>query len=55
MGFAQGRRVELNNHGSPNRIAERQNATANQTIKAAIVAAQEGIINLVSKRHTVQL
>jgi hypothetical protein len=55
MGFAQGRRVELNNHGSPNRIAERPNATANQTIKAAIVAAQEGIINLVSKRHTVQL
>src|SRR5262249_30242358 len=55
MSFAERRRVELNNHGGANKIAERLNATANQTVKAAIVAAQDGIINLLSKRHTAQL
>ena len=55
MSFAESRRVELNNHGGSNKIAERLNATADQTVKAAIVAAQDGIISLLSKRHTVQL
>src|ERR1700740_2958562 len=55
MGFAQSRQVELNNHGSPSRMAGRANATANQTMKAAVVAVQDGIMNLLSTIHTVQL
>jgi hypothetical protein len=55
MGFAQSRQVELNNHGNSSRMAGRANATANQTIKAAIVAAHDGIMNLLSTTQTVQL
>src|SRR5262245_61046405 len=55
LGYAQSRRVETDYHGSRNRMAERPKAAANQIRKAALVAAQDDSINLLSKTQTVQL
>ena len=53
--LTKGGKLELNDHESRNRAADRPNATTNQTTSAAIVALHEDSRNFLSNTHTVQL